>query len=272
MTHDQANSQEKNHEAFFQGTHVCEEGPGRLKSIFAKNSKRKQKTWPASHRVNIQADPVGKKFMPRALETFNVTWKRCQVLTSLYEVMEKVRVEKPELPLQKENSCDLLRASIIMGVAAMDGYFTDRFTDLLIPYIKKKGASKTLIELLSEAGLNTEMALDMLMMDRPYRRVRSLMENYFSNYTTQRTNVIDKLFAAYGLKNFTKDVCGLAKRKQLGRRVENFVLRRHSIAHEADMNAHGRVRTLQHSYVVGQLKDLKLFVDKADELSEKVLK
>ena len=33
---------------------------------------------------------------------------------------------------------DLLRATIVWSVAAMDAYFTDKFAEMLLPYLRKK--------------------------------------------------------------------------------------------------------------------------------------
>jgi hypothetical protein len=76
---------------------------------------------------------------------------------------------------------------------------------------------------------------------------------------------------AFGLKDLCANVAGIAKRKKLIRRVETLVLRRHSIAHEADLNAHGRLRHIALKAVVKQLNDLKLFVDESEKLINKAI-
>ena len=41
-----------------------------------------------------------------------------------------------------QHSKDLVRASIALAVAAMDAYFTNKFTEVLIPYLKEKGPTQ----------------------------------------------------------------------------------------------------------------------------------
>ncbi len=95
---------------------------------------------------------------------------------------------------QLKHNDDLLRMAIVLSVSAMDAYFTNKFCDILIPFLKNKKPSSELIEILKKAGLNTETALDLIAMDRPYRRIRTLVESYFEQYTTQRAEVIDNLW------------------------------------------------------------------------------
>src|SRR5690606_21568566 len=60
-----------------------------------------------------------------------------------------------------ESDDDLFRAGIVLSVAAMDAYFTDRFCEALVPYIKKEGLNKGLKELLSNSGMTLEKSIEM---------------------------------------------------------------------------------------------------------------
>ena len=163
---------------------------------------------------------------------------------------------------------DITRSAVMLGVASMDTYFTARFAELLVPYIKKKGAKQSLVATLADAGLDTSQALEMLTMDKPYRRIRTLIDAYLERYTTQRIEVIDKLFLCYGLKNFCASAQKKAKRKNLIRRVELIVERRHKIVHDGDLNSHHKLNKIDHDEVLRQLKDLKVFVDSAHSITE----
>ncbi len=112
----------------------------------------------------------------------------------------------------------------------------------------------------------------MIKMERPYRRIRTLMDSHFDPYTTQRAKVIDELFLAYGLKDFSNNAQQLMKRKNLVRRIESMVKRRHAIVHEGDLNDHGGLRVINGKKVWAWMSDLSLFVTGAHKLTERRMK
>jgi hypothetical protein len=139
---------------------------------------------------------------------------------------------------------DLVRAAIVLAVAGMDAYFTDVFAEKLIPYLREREAGPTLVQMLSDAGLDTREALNLLRMKRPYRRVRKLIENSLDLHTTQRQDVVDKLFIAYGIKDFCKNAQGIAHRPTLLASVGKLVKRRNAIVHDGDLNKHGKLQVV----------------------------
>ncbi|MCH8966293.1 MAG: hypothetical protein IID43_01320 [Planctomycetes bacterium] len=112
----------------------------------------------------------------------------------------------------------------------------------------------------------------MIKMDRPYRRIRTLMDSHFDRFTTQRAEVIDELFLAYGIKNFSNNAQRSLKRKNLVRRIELMVKRRHDIVHEGDLNDHGRLRDIDGWKIAGYVSDLRLFVTAAHDLTVRRMK
>ncbi len=167
---------------------------------------------------------------------------------------------------------DLLRAAVVLSVAAMDAYFTDIFAERLVPFLRSKGPTQGLIELLGAAGLDTKVALELLSMDRPYRRIRTLVETKLAIQVTQRIDAINELFAAYGIP----DLCGHAERKlgrsQLCKRVELLVKRRHEIAHDGDLNAHGKLQDLGSAWVRNKVRDVQQLIAASDEILRNQLK
>ena len=161
---------------------------------------------------------------------------------------------------------DQVRMAVVLGVAAMDSYFTTKFCNILVPYLKTKGPTDGLTKVLSQAGLDTETALILLSMQRPYRRIRTLVERSFDTLTTQRTDVIDELFLSFGLKEFCKNSQKLMHRNNLVLRVEKLVSRRHQIVHEGDLNGRSQARSINIDQVASQLSDLRLFVAGAERL------
>lgn len=167
---------------------------------------------------------------------------------------------------------DMTRAAVVLAVAAMDAYFTGVFAERLVPYLKKKKTPpKPLSELLQRAGLDTATALELLGMERPYRRVRKLMDSYLAQHVTQRVEVIDELFLAYGLKEFCKHVQGRAKRRTLLASIRTVVARRHQIVHKGDLNSHGKLQDIKASNIKTRVMHIVKFVSSADEILQKQL-
>lgn len=163
---------------------------------------------------------------------------------------------------------DIGRSGVVLAVAAMDAYFTRRFSELLVPYLKAKGTTKALSELLESAGLDVAQALALAIMDRPFRRIRALVDGYLERYTAQKSDRIDSLFAAYGLTELSKHAMNKAGRKTLKRSVAILVERRHQIVHEGDLNKHGKLNDFDWVEMAKRLRDLKMLVDAADQIIE----
>lgn len=159
------------------------------------------------------------------------------------------------------------RASVVLAVAAMDSYFTDVFVERLVPFIKRKGATKRLVELLHDAGVDTECALQLIVMKSPFRKITKMVEVHLSLVTTQKSDAIDRLFLGYGLKDFCGNVARFSKKGlRLLSSIQTLVNRRHRIVHEGDLNSHGRPNRTDPKEFVRRIHDVVLFVSKADEI------
>ncbi len=166
---------------------------------------------------------------------------------------------------------DLLRAAVVLSVAAMDAYYTDVFAERLVPFLKKNGANRRLAKLLESAGLDAKVALELLPMKRPYRRIRKLIESHLERHVTQRLEVVDKLFLAYGVGNLCRRAEANLGRKRLCSGITKLVERRHCIAHEGDLNHHGNLISLDPTWVRNRLKDVQRFVGECDLILRKEL-
>lgn len=194
------------------------------------------------------------------------------ILRSLNLISLQKSLEKRLSDANKENGIDitdLSRASVVLSIAAMDSYFTGIFAERFIPFLKKKGPTSDIIKFLNEGGFDTKLALELLSKERPYRRIRTLIEEYLENHTTQKTEIIDKLFLAYGLKDFSKRVQEYKKRKTLIRSIEILVERRNQIAHEGDINSYGKLNLIKPEDISKRIRDVVAFVSSADEILRK---
>ena len=158
---------------------------------------------------------------------------------------------------------DLIRASVVFSVAAMDAYFTDRFCESLVKYIKTRGTNSHLDELLEKAGLDTPRMIELLSMRRPFRRLRTLTSIYLNSRITQRVDRIDDLFKCYGLSDYCSNVQRTMGKTKVLTKVRTLVERRHQIAHDGDMNDHGNVRPITKATFT-QLTNLTQFVEASD--------
>ena len=200
----------------------------------------------------------------KAYLAFEKTIERSLNLTELVKPVELIiKAKRTEANV---DASDLLRASLVIGVAAMDSYFTGIFAERFIKYIQKEGVNDKIVEILEKANFTIEVALELLAMDRPYRRLRTRIDEHLSKCTTQNTHVIDDLFLAFRLKQFSKNISKLKNRKSLISSINSAVKRRHQIVHEGDLNSHDKMNPIIQKYVKQKLNDIVTYVAGADEI------
>ncbi|EGQ7692055.1 hypothetical protein D0810_18840 [Vibrio cholerae] len=163
---------------------------------------------------------------------------------------------------------DSIRASIVIAVSAMDAYFTKKFEEVLVVVLKKGGPKKDLVLRLEKAGLDTRECLLLLNMQRPYRRIRAMVEAYFEKFVTQKFDVIDELYVGFSLKNLSSNAAKKTGYATCLSSIGKLVEKRHQIAHEGDMNKHGKIRKINPQEVQKRFAMLRRFVRAADEIIE----
>jgi len=200
----------------------------------------------------------------KAYSVFEKTIERSLNLTELAKPVEVIiTAKKTDAHV---DASDLLRASLVLGVSAMDSYFTGVFAERFVRYVQKKGVNEKIVEILKKANVTIEVALELLSMERPYRRLRTLIDVHLSKCTTQSTGVIDDLFLAFCIKDFSNNISKLKRRRSLISSINSAVNRRHKIVHEGDLNSHGNINKLTERDAKRKLKDIILFVAGADEI------
>lgn len=196
--------------------------------------------------------------MSKAKEKFDKTIARCNDMVHLYTHLK----ENGEAASQ-----DILRGAIVLSVAAFDAYATDCFSEHFINYIKKYNIDNSIITLLTDAGFDVRFALDLIKTDRPYRKIRTIIDKHYSKYTTQRIKVIDDLFQLYHIDKITKNAAKKAGKKPetFLKSVERLVERRHCIVHDGDYNDHNRITNVT-STDIKRIETLKVLVDNMEEI------
>ncbi|MBN2537494.1 hypothetical protein JXB37_04360, partial [candidate division WOR-3 bacterium] len=199
---------------------------------------------------------------------FEATLARADSLCRVYdEALAFAPKEHSEFDVEQRTRLDdILRAALVLGVSAFDAFFTDRFAEVLVPFVKKFGATKPLVALLEEAGLNVQAALELAMMERPFWRVRSLVAAHHSRYVTQDLKRINSLYAAYALPGICARAERKAGRKTLCRNVNAAVQRRHAIVHAGDIKRRGGLNPIEPGWTQRRLADLRMLVQYCDAI------
>lgn len=213
----------------------------------------------------------------KALTTFLETHARGKSMVDLSIRLYQAANDLDGNPTVKQyNDGDFIadagRAGIVTVVAAFDRYFTTRFSECVVPILKKEGPSDGLLKILADAGLDLKGALGLLHMRRPHRRIRALVDDHFSDYTTQKFHVIDDLFKSIGIVNLTVNAERKAKKKRLRIAIERLVRRRHVIVHAGDVDSRGRLRSLDPYDALKRIEGVRLLIEKADEIIENRLR
>lgn len=198
----------------------------------------------------------------KSFAKFKKTINRCDDLVSTYETLHQQHQQNQGVPAPK----DIVRAAVVLAVAALDAYATDAFAEKLVPYLKKYKPDQSLVDLLHQAGLDTKEALTLITMERPLRRIRTLINNHYSTYTTQRFDVIDQLFLPYRLKNITQNAEAKSSKKLLKTSVAKLITRRHEIVHDGDYNAHGNIKDIDPDQIKKRISYLEILVINMDEI------
>lgn len=166
-----------------------------------------------------------------------------------------------------ESDDDLFRAGIVLSVAAMDAYFTDRFCEALTPYIKKNGTNQGLENLLRKAGFDTETAVAMFDNKRPKRVLSNMVKRHLSTFVTQNFKSINGLYKCMGFeKPITLSAQERAKRKHLLKSIEKLVERRHKIVHAGDYNSHGNLNPIEYQRLFKKILETRVLVLNVDKI------
>jgi hypothetical protein len=212
--------------------------------------------------------------MPSPYESFLVTVDRAtQQIQSAGELIPPA--EKRKHPIKSINdhppSADLVRFSVVLSIAAMDDYFTRKYAEVLVPCLKRHGIKSEFISMLEHAGLDLAGSLELISMDRPYRRIRKIAQDFYKGYSTQSTQRIDDLFKTIGISGLSEHAQRRAKRRNLLQSIELFVKRRHQIVHAGDLNRRGTLQPIELN-ILNKSKDVVIFVMNAEDHINKYVK
>lgn len=198
-----------------------------------------------------------------AFAKFHKTVRRCDTLVDAYTTIHGLNAADANVPSAPK---DIIRGAVVLAVAALDAYVTDVFVEKLATYLKKHRADESLVALLLDAGLDTREALSLLTMERPYRRISNLVRSHYSQYTTQRFDVIDSVFLVYRLNKITDNAAKKTGKGHIKSRVGELIERRHEIVHAGDYNQANRIQDIDEARVKRWITALENLVSAMDEI------
>ena len=199
----------------------------------------------------------------QAFDKFQRTIRRCEGLIDNYNALAQAAHDQQNAP---DPAKDIVRGAVVLSVAALDSWATDAFSEGLTTYLRTRSPDETLVNMLSDAGLDARQALEMINMQRPYRRIATLVRWHHAKHTTQDLKVIDKLFSHYRLPKLSEHAERRSGRLTLRSSVETIVHRRHQIVHEGDYNNHRRLRAVDVRVVGRRIRDIELLVEHMDAI------
>lgn len=160
---------------------------------------------------------------------FDSILERAAALCDLHERLEGANV--PGQPIPSLQLDDLLRSALMLGISAMDAYYRDKFLERLIPYAKKKGATKTLQQALDKANVSISDVLALLGKKRPHRTLRNKIANWLLLRPMHDLDQIDELMLGLGIKKITENAAKKDGAPTIRDKVKSAVTRRHDIVH-----------------------------------------
>ena len=212
--------------------------------------------------------------MSKSFKTFDST-----ILASLGAIVKTLKLgigyyengpkdaDVPEIVLTSAS-----KFAIVTSVAAFDRYYTERFSEALIPFLHIKEPTRELAKLLENAGVDVYETLKLIRMDSPHRRIRSLIHRHLKTYITQDEKRINQLYKCYGLTKFLENSERLTKRKTLRKRAFWLIHLRHKIVHDCDLNRKGAIRHLskkESNRISKAILDMRKLVTASEQLLEK---
>jgi len=108
--------------------------------------------------------------------------------------------------LHAEALDDLLRSAVVLTVSAMDSYFHDRFSEMLVPYLRRHGPNPSLAKHLESCGVNVEFLLQLFNKKRPLAHVRRKVDQRLFTKPLHSPEEINSLFQKYKVDDLLKAV------------------------------------------------------------------
>lgn len=199
----------------------------------------------------------------KAIEAFQFNIERARKLVGLYEELTDQGTDHEEID-------DVLRASLVLSVGALDAFVHDRVGEQLIPYIRRSlkndPDSLALVERELKSVEMREM-LRWLTLKRPFVQVRKVVEARLGAQSFQHPGKIEEAFQLIGKKGVWNQVAqdlGVTT-SELKRKVASAAKRRNQVVHEGDREKSRRKKGQKRPISRDEVKDVLELIENVGE-------
>lgn len=163
---------------------------------------------------------------------------------------------------------ELLRYAIVLAVSALDMYAGDRFGENFVSELKSHPPADKDIKFLDKIHVGMKDVLELLRETpkHPYRRMRTLVDEYLSRNSMQSLKKIDELYEYFGLPKITSCACKKAKRKALHKCIGKLLDRRNKIVHGCDYNGQNVLQKISEKEVRRWIEAVKRLVANMEDI------
>ncbi len=183
----------------------------------------------------------------KSIKSFVKTLSETLEISKTYPKTENLPIPTIHHQIEKDNISDIwidtfTRTMIVTSIAAYDRYFTDRFLEALIPYIKANEISKKFSTFLEKNGMTTHLALNLINQSRPRSKFKNEVRKKLNDYVTQNNSKINNLYANFGFKDLLSQAESKSKKKRIVARINKLIKYRNEIVHEARADSNGKLK------------------------------
>lgn len=166
-----------------------------------------------------------------------------------------------------ESLKDVLRASLVLGVSAMDAYFHQKIAAYVVT---KARLGNDMPKRLAQSRLSVEAFVRSQSYQRPMNVLRSELENQLGYQSLQQPNQIEKAIGMIGVKSFWSKVAHRINMPvdQCKSSLSQIVERRNQIAHEGDLSGSRKKknasREIGPAFVTNSLQLIKRVIEASE--------
>lgn len=164
---------------------------------------------------------------------------------------------------------DLLRASLVMAVSAMDAYFHAKILRYVVVHSKSKKPSRRLLN----EKIKVSDFINGQKKKRSYAALRAAIERNLSYQSLQGPDKIADALGLIGVSDFWKLVAeNLNEQKNsLQNKINRVVKRRNQIAHEGDLSQSKKTRNKSRSIDPKTVREAIDLIEKIVDAAEKII-
>jgi RiboL-PSP-HEPN len=195
-------------------------------------------------------------YMSKALSNFEDTAERSLKLVEAMSVVTEDGLAE-----------ELLRAAVVLIVAAMDAYFKEIFMERFYAFVLKHNDYALYARIAEKYGyFDMETILQIMPQKKPNKTVVSRIRNGLFYSSMQNPKHINKLFSNLGIHNLSQRAATNTGKKLLLSSVKKTVERRNKIAHHGDRMRKDALYPIEKKTVEYWISQICKFVDSANDI------